>query len=301
MQQAAVKAKRTFPWWGRRGAPPEPDAKQRFLQHLPLVQKAAASAARRGGCAPQDIEDFVAAVQLKLIDNDYAVIRRHRGQSSLSTYLVTVVHRAFQDWRHQKWGRFRPSSAAKRLGPVAVHLETLWIRDGMDLDAAVTSTLMGPFRGEVTEDVLREMASQLPQRSRPTEVSDEALEEQAAEDTASADQRLHDRDRKATAEKVYRNLKRAMVELEPKEQLILQMFYADGCKGSVIARTLGMEQRELYTHKDRGIRHLRRAFDAEGLTWDSVRDILGWVEAPDSALFSQGEASPKPISKEDTP
>ena len=95
----------------------------------------------------------------------------------------------------------------------------------------------------------------------------------------------------ATAERVYSTLKRALVELEPREQMILEMFYAAGCSAGTIAKTLGVTPRRLYTSKDRCIRHLRRAFDGAGLTWDEVRDILGWVEVSTPPVFAAEDTS----------
>ena len=42
---------------------------------------------------PADRDDLVAEVFLAVIDNDFAVLRRFRGQSSLATYLTVVARR----------------------------------------------------------------------------------------------------------------------------------------------------------------------------------------------------------------
>ena len=42
---------------------------------------------------PQDREDLAADVFLGLIDNDFAVLRRFRGESSLATYLTVIARR----------------------------------------------------------------------------------------------------------------------------------------------------------------------------------------------------------------
>lgn len=48
----------------------------------------------RLGYLPEQVrDDIVAEVFLKLVDKDFAVLRRFRGQSSLGTYLVVVVRR----------------------------------------------------------------------------------------------------------------------------------------------------------------------------------------------------------------
>ncbi len=40
-----------------------------------------------------DRDDLIAEVFLAIIDNDYAVLRRFRGQSSLATYLTVIAQR----------------------------------------------------------------------------------------------------------------------------------------------------------------------------------------------------------------
>ncbi len=42
---------------------------------------------------PQDLEDLTADVFLTLVSDDYAVLRRFKGQSSLATYLTVVARR----------------------------------------------------------------------------------------------------------------------------------------------------------------------------------------------------------------
>lgn len=43
--------------------------------------------------SPQDRDDLAAEVFLTLINDDYAVLRRFRGQSSLATYLTVIARR----------------------------------------------------------------------------------------------------------------------------------------------------------------------------------------------------------------
>lgn len=42
---------------------------------------------------PQDLEDLTADVFLTIVSDDYAVLRRFKGQSSLATYLTVVARR----------------------------------------------------------------------------------------------------------------------------------------------------------------------------------------------------------------
>ena len=42
---------------------------------------------------PEDIEDLAAEVMLRVVANDYAVLRQFRGESSLATYLTVIARR----------------------------------------------------------------------------------------------------------------------------------------------------------------------------------------------------------------
>src|SRR5215208_5464467 len=53
------------------------------------------------------------------------VRRRFERRSSLPTYVTVVIQRLFLDYRNRLWGKWRPSSDAKRLGPTAMLLERL--------------------------------------------------------------------------------------------------------------------------------------------------------------------------------
>lgn len=48
---------------------------------------------RSVGISPQDVEDLSSEVFMAILANDYGVLRRFRGQSSLATYLTVVSRR----------------------------------------------------------------------------------------------------------------------------------------------------------------------------------------------------------------
>jgi RNA polymerase sigma-70 factor, ECF subfamily len=48
---------------------------------------------RLGSLSEQSRDDIVAEIFLRLVENDFAILRRFRGQSSLGTYLVVVSRR----------------------------------------------------------------------------------------------------------------------------------------------------------------------------------------------------------------
>lgn len=288
MQQPAPRTQHPKRWWRRDR---KSEAERRFLQHLDLIDRAAGSAARRSGFAPEDVEDFVSTIHRKLIEDDYAIIRKHRGTSRLSTYLTTVVHHAFHDWRNAQWGRFRPSSQAQRLGPLAIQLEQLLVRDQLDLRHAV-ETLRQRAGVEATAEELHHLAAQLPARLPRLRVGEEALRNRPSGEQEAADRRVMDDHRATTAEATRRILEGALEQLDSRERLVLRMHFGSGFKMATIARTLGVEQRSLYTMKDRSLRRLNDAFRAQGLTWDAVRDILGWAETPLPPLLSDDTSDP---------
>ncbi len=69
------------------GLPPE----QFFLGHLKLIEEIVSFCCRRSRFSREEAEDFGGHVKVKLIENDYAVIREFRGRSSPKTYLTTVI------------------------------------------------------------------------------------------------------------------------------------------------------------------------------------------------------------------
>ena len=73
-----------------------PGAWDNFVdRYLALISHVVNSTAktRLGGLPAEVRDDLVAEIFLGLVDQDYAVLRRFRGQSSLGTYLVVVSRR----------------------------------------------------------------------------------------------------------------------------------------------------------------------------------------------------------------
>ena len=107
-----------------------------FEAHYSLVEELMRFLSRRNRRGTDEREDFTSYAMLKLVENDYARLRKYRGDSSFRTYLTVVMQRLFLDYRTQKWGKWRPSTTATRLGATAVELETLLYRDGIDFHEA---------------------------------------------------------------------------------------------------------------------------------------------------------------------
>lgn len=275
----------------RRGG--QSGAEERFLAHLELIERAAQSAGRRAGFSPQDVEEFISEVKLKLIEDDYAVVRKHRGDSRMSTYLVTVVNNLCRDFRNHLWGKYRPSAKAKELGTAAVVLESLLVRDGQELEAAIE---MAKERLDVpkSRQELHQLAGQLPARVRRQFVGETALEGQPADSSTAPERRANEAEFAATSQRVEQVLDQSLRALDPEDFLILKMHLADGRTLSSIARDLGLDQRPLYSRRDRSIRRLRQGFEDSSLTWEQVREILGWRDCElRSVLTADGRGHPE--------
>ncbi|HEV3048882.1 MAG TPA: sigma-70 family RNA polymerase sigma factor [Longimicrobium sp.] len=237
----------------------------RFLEHLGWINRVAAMTCSQQGVWGPEAEDFAASIRLKLIEDDYAIIRKHRGEASLKTYLATVVQRQFHDYLREKRGRWRPSAAARRLGPPAPDLEALVYRDGLRLDQA-GERLRTSGRTTLSDRELGELLKGLPAREamRPKEVpADAVLDDQVADERA--DDRITAAEDQARLEQRKDALYRAMARLTEEERVIVRMHFVDGRSLADVARALNLEQKPLYRRVKKLRELLRTLVEEEGI------------------------------------
>src|ERR1043165_7928574 len=84
------------------------NAEEIFLANVPTIDRIAAFICRRHHMA-DDAEEFASQVKLDLIERNYEIIRKFEGRATFSTYLTTVMHRLFYQYRVREWGKWRPS------------------------------------------------------------------------------------------------------------------------------------------------------------------------------------------------
>lgn len=244
---------------------------QLFVDHLSLIEKVIDSVCQRNCCFGADAEDFGSGVKLKLIDHDYAVLRKFRGQSTLSTYLMTVIANQFRDYRIQKWGKWRSSAPAKRLGRVAEQLETLRSRDGHSFDEAV-----GILRTRLGDDApskeeLHRLDAQIPLRAQRRFEGEERLE--SLPGGRQADERIVDGERDAALVRARTSLDRARAALPAEDKLIVKLHFESGLSKVTIARRLEIPQRLVYSRFEKILKALKEALEADGVD-DDVVDVL---------------------------
>ncbi|HET8774347.1 MAG TPA: sigma-70 family RNA polymerase sigma factor [Thermoanaerobaculia bacterium] len=244
-----------------------------YLQHLESIQRIAAFVARRGHLNADETSEFVQVVCVRLLEDDYAIIRKFEGRSSFSTYLTTVILRLFHQWRVEMWGKWRPSAEAKRLGEKAITLERLITRDGFTFDEAVKVLTTGA--GAYTVGELEALYVRLPLRSpRPIIVPDDSVPEVAAVDS-DADERVECHERELAARRCAQALDAALKELDDEDRLILKLRYHQGCKAPEIAAIVGLDQKKIYKRLDKLLAVLRRKLEEAGISRADVDRLLG--------------------------
>jgi RNA polymerase sigma factor (sigma-70 family) len=248
-------------------------SKEQLLAHLPAINAIVGFIGRRYHLRTDELEEFRSTVQVKLIEDDYAVLRKFRGESSLKTYLTTVIQRIFLDERVRAWGRWRPSAIARRRGPIAILFEQLVVRDHRPFDEAC-AVIERERDVAVDRRALAELYEQLPVRTRPRAVdSEEALTNAVA--SGSPEDGVLDTERAAAAARTADALRRALAGLAPQDRLIVKLRFEDGLSVAQIARATSDDQKLLYRRFDRVARDLRVALEAEGVDGQVVMDALG--------------------------
>jgi len=238
------------------------EGQRTFMEQLAVIERIIASIARRHCMAPDERDDFASWVRLRLIENDYAILRKFQGISSMSTYLTVVITNLHRDYRIREWGRWRPSVAAKRLGELAVALEMLLYRDGHTLTQAI-QVLRSRRGAAIDERELTRIAAQLPVRTRTRPADSAELDSAPAPQRADTELLLaefeDEWDDARTA------LTRALAGMPPEDQLIVRLRYWEGTTVANIARTLGLDQKRLYRRIEQLLATLRVQLESQGI------------------------------------
>jgi RNA polymerase sigma factor (sigma-70 family) len=237
-----------------------------FLEHLPTIDRLLTSVSRRQRLSREAAEDFGSWAKMRLIQDGYAILRKFRGESAITTYLAVVLSLLLRDYRVQEWGRWRPSAAAQRAGSVAVRLEVLVRRDGLTLTSA-GQVLRTSGATQLADRDLAALLSTLPERDplRPVTVGVETLAEVPAPDSADgiidAEAAAADRRRALNA------LEQALAGLSDEDRLIVRMHFWRDMSVADIARALGVAQKPLYRRIERALKTVRVRCVAAGIRW----------------------------------
>src|SRR5712675_2226205 len=258
---------------GHSGLSPPED----LLRALDVASKAIAFVRRRNLLDSEEAEEFESFARLKLLENEAGIVRKFRGESSLETYLVVVVHRLLLDYRNERWGKWRTSAEARRLGPVAVLLERMLYRDHLTREQAIDRVAHRAEAGETREQLDRR-CEQIPARSRREIVDDSTLAGIPAPG-GSAEDGLVQLERNAAARKVSAALQDLLDRLDPEDRLVLKLHYFDGLNLSAVARMLGEDVKRLHRRAGRLLGGLRRSLESRGIAWPELATVVGQGDA----------------------
>jgi RNA polymerase sigma factor (sigma-70 family) len=249
------------------------DYQKLLLEHLDLVDRVVRYIARRHHLSSADAEDLSSLVRFKLIDHDFAILRKFQGRSNLGTYLTTVIEHIYLDFCIGRWGKWRPSAAARRLGPLAMLLDQLVGREGLTFDEAA-ATLETNHGCTATREELRALYMQLPTRAVRRFATEEELTAVAAR-VGARDRALEREDELEIVERVERALARTLAGLGTREQLLLKLRFQDGLTVVQIARLLHTVPKPLYRQLQETIALLHNKLCQEGIDAADIERIVG--------------------------
>jgi RNA polymerase sigma factor (sigma-70 family) len=259
------------------------DYEQLFLNHMRTVTGIVTFIARRRGLTADESDEFGSHVNLKLIEDDYAVFRKFRGRSSLRTYLTVVIQRLFLDWRVAQWGKWRPSALAKRSGKIATLFEQLTMRRGLSFEQALT-VLETEHRIAVDRSELEALFAQLPARPRRRYVGEDALQDVPASYGNPIGGLLAEATASVAAQTAAA-LSAELSQLPAEDQLLLKSRFLNGNSVIDIAKESCQDAKKLYRRLERLLARLRAKLEMQGIRYSQVQDLLADGDAELTAAW----------------
>jgi RNA polymerase sigma factor for flagellar operon FliA len=232
---------------------------QLIVQQRPHVERVIQDLARRHFLASTEIQEFRAAVERALERNDYELLRAFDGRSTWETYLTTVITRQFFLFQAALWGQWRPSAAALRLGPAAMLLEELVIRDRFPLNDAI-DWMRTTHRVDLPRHRLQQLAEQLNVAGVPGGKTGNPA-------PTGADGELNDA------------LRDALAIVAPDDRLILELRFRDRQPLTRIAAMLKIEVRPLQRRIDTAKDVIRRSLLTQGIAAADVESLLASADS----------------------
>jgi len=252
------------------------DYQRLLLDHLDLIEQIVRMAGRRRHLSATELDDFGSFVNLRLVEDNYAILRKFQNRSTLWTYLAAVIERLSLDFCTKKWGRWHPSAIAERLGPAAILLERLVTRDAHTVEEAIEIVRS---RGDVTSThaELRGMWEALPRRTRAMEVGEEAAANVSSPDTSDAG--VDDAELRKSLEQLQHALQAAFASIADRDRVVIALRFGQDLPIAEISRMTGVSVPTLHRRLDKSVKQLRLA-----LSQFDRRDIGNLIGHPSLGL-----------------
>lgn len=250
------------------------DLSELFGANLSLIERVARSVCRRGGIFEvADVDDFVSAAKLALIEDDYAILRKYEARSSLSTFLTIVFHRLLADQRIRAYGRWNPSREAERMGPTGLLLETLIVRDRRSIEEALP--LVQAVDPSLTRAAVAAMIERLPERTMRPRIVELNEVEAVATSPAQADELAVAAEARALAERVNAIMRQSLGGLPLEDRMLIRFRYGLDMSIADIARMMQLPQRPLYRRVETLLQRFRDELLAVGVDAAAVAGVIG--------------------------
>jgi RNA polymerase sigma factor for flagellar operon FliA len=240
-----------------------------FTDHFATIHAVLRFVSWRHHLSQDEAQEFDAWVRLRLIERDFAILRKFRGDSSLETYLSVVVNRLFLDYKAAVRGKFRPSVAARAMGDVGLELERLLVLQKHTLTEAFEILRNRGFT--FSEDQLEALAVRLPvRRSQMIVVAPEDLEDLAR----GNDGAVGDQERLASRCDLLKRLIPRLRALPREDRLMIRLHFLDGVGIAAIARSMKVDEQPLRRRLQRVLRDLREALEKDGVNRSVLKDLF---------------------------
>jgi RNA polymerase sigma factor (sigma-70 family) len=250
-----------------------------FLAELDLIERVINWVCFRHRLRGADAQDFRSHVKLRLIEKDYEILTRFKGRCSLKTYLTVVINRLYLDYQAQRFGRWRSSAAARRLGSLAERLESLLYRDGLTLEEA-RGVLQSHFpldaSGDVLDELSRKLRPRIPRCSRRHDQAEPSGPEPA--EPANGPSGLERVERQRLADRIFEALSHALSRLPGHDRTLLRLNIEEGYPIADVARALGEDPRALYRRKTAIVERLRAELVAAGIATRDGHELLSVLD-----------------------
>jgi RNA polymerase sigma factor (sigma-70 family) len=249
-----------------------------FCEHLFMawqgtIDQMSHAVARRYNLTREEAEDFASEVRLRLIANDYAILRQFGGRSRIARYLNVVIQRQMLDRNNAKWGKWRPSQASKRMGPVAVTLERLTMRDGLPFEeACVSLEVRTGVRIDRREYAALHDSWMAPPKRRMVPL--DAVSDMAAP-SKTPYEALAETEVGGIAREVAALLRRLVRQLPAADRRVLALKFKRGQTSAKSARALDVNPKIHYRRMERLFRNLRGQLESAGFSRESVLSGIG--------------------------
>jgi RNA polymerase sigma factor (sigma-70 family) len=227
---------------------------------LAVLQQVVRQTARVRRLTTDDADEFQQWVHLRMVERQYEPLQQFAGRSTLRTYLTVVVTRLMLDWQDQRFGKWRASAAARRLGRHAELLERLIYRDGYSHNEAIA---LVQRCGDCAPRLdLERLIGSLSARTPRRRASDSVLDTIGIpfEDPVIAQEESEAEMRGLEA------LERVLQELPAEERMLVTARFKHSRSVRSLAEETGVDAKGLYRRFDRILEGLRGALSAHGVT-----------------------------------